>query len=259
MHPIPARQRVRRQPLELPIPADLLEQLHSRSHPFCSPPARLGEASKVEPRSDGSGAKSSVRTGAKSGVRGHLFRNLPPVALRGSAPDQPTTAADHRLAAPAREVPRRATPEPPGRRDRRRRHRVMRGRKTRASAFVAIGPLPTRGRRLPDPHGQNGSATSGLRSGRPGAARRRRRRAPARPAVAAVGASTAGDSSRPKGIAQKSAAGARRHFCCHESAAVSAALTRSKQAAALGAIQKPDPQSQTDSGPVMTALSGDTR
>lgn len=117
-----------------------------------------------------------------------LFRNLPPVARRGSTPDQPITAADHRLAAPAREVPRRTllshqavvTGV---------RHRVMRGRETRASAFVAIGPFPSRGRRLPDPHGQSGSATSGLRSGRPEAAPRRRRRVPARPAVAAAGAS----------------------------------------------------------------------
>ena len=38
MHPVLARQRVRRQPLELPVPADLLKQLHSRSHPFCGPP-----------------------------------------------------------------------------------------------------------------------------------------------------------------------------------------------------------------------------
>ena len=69
MHAVPARERVDRQPLELPVPADLLEQLHSRSHPFRGPPSTLDRAPKLDSQSDGSGAKSGVRTGAKSDVR----------------------------------------------------------------------------------------------------------------------------------------------------------------------------------------------
>ena len=56
-------------PLPLPIPPDLLEQLHSRSHPFCDLPSELRKARTVESRSDGGGAKSSVRSGANSDVR----------------------------------------------------------------------------------------------------------------------------------------------------------------------------------------------
>ena len=61
-----------RQPLELPVSADLLEQLHSRSHPFRDLPSMLDRARTVDSPSDGSGAKSSVRTGAKSGVRAQV-------------------------------------------------------------------------------------------------------------------------------------------------------------------------------------------
>jgi hypothetical protein len=63
------RPPLRSRPLPITVPADLLEQLHSRSHPFRGPPPTLDRAPKVEPRSDGGGAKPGVRTGAKSGVR----------------------------------------------------------------------------------------------------------------------------------------------------------------------------------------------
>ena len=52
MHPVPARQRVRRQPVELAIPPDLLEQLHSR-HPFCDLRSALQRTRTLRSRSDG--------------------------------------------------------------------------------------------------------------------------------------------------------------------------------------------------------------
>ena len=70
-------QLVDRQPLPITVPADLLEQLHSRSHPFRGLLLTLDRAPKVDSRSDGGGAKSGVRTGAKSGVRAQYFRVQP--------------------------------------------------------------------------------------------------------------------------------------------------------------------------------------
>ena len=69
VHTVAARQLVDRDALPITVPADLLEQLHSRSHPFRGSPSTLDRAPKVRPRSDGGGAKSGVRTGTKSGVR----------------------------------------------------------------------------------------------------------------------------------------------------------------------------------------------
>jgi hypothetical protein len=60
-----------RQALPVMVFADLLEELHSRSHPLCRLPSPLDEATKVRRRSDGGGAKLDVRTGAKSDVRAH--------------------------------------------------------------------------------------------------------------------------------------------------------------------------------------------
>ncbi|HYB26363.1 MAG TPA: hypothetical protein VEF89_07110, partial [Solirubrobacteraceae bacterium] len=54
MHPIPARQRIRRQPLELPIPPDLLEQLHSTLEPIPS--------TTSDPRSKEHGPSGHART-----------------------------------------------------------------------------------------------------------------------------------------------------------------------------------------------------
>src|SRR5450755_4016917 len=52
MHPIPTRQRMRRQPIELAIPPDLLEQLHSR-HPFCDLRSVLQRTRTLRSHSDG--------------------------------------------------------------------------------------------------------------------------------------------------------------------------------------------------------------
>src|SRR5581483_5398460 len=61
MHPVALRQRPDRQPLPLAITPDLLELLHSPSHPLCDLPRELRKARTVESRSDGSGAKSNGR------------------------------------------------------------------------------------------------------------------------------------------------------------------------------------------------------
>ncbi len=86
MHAVPSASACDRQPLELAVPADLLEQLHSRSHPFRGLPSTLDRATKVDPPSDGSGAKSSVRTGAKSGVRGQRIRSTATGAAHAVTP-----------------------------------------------------------------------------------------------------------------------------------------------------------------------------
>ena len=50
---MPARQRVHRQPLKLPIPTDPLKQLHSGTHPFCALRSMLRKARTLRSRSDG--------------------------------------------------------------------------------------------------------------------------------------------------------------------------------------------------------------
>ena len=65
MDAVAARQLPDRQPLPLAVPTDPLEQLHPRSHPLCDLPLGLRKARTVEPRSDGGGAKSGRRSGAK--------------------------------------------------------------------------------------------------------------------------------------------------------------------------------------------------
>jgi hypothetical protein len=101
---VPARERVDRQPSPVMVPADLLEQLHSRSHPFPGPPLTLDRAPKVDPRSDGSGAKSSVHTGAKSDVRAHVGARR-----RQSLSSASSSRREHSAAAPRdRSAPRAA-------------------------------------------------------------------------------------------------------------------------------------------------------
>ena len=72
MHPIPRRQRAHRQPLPIAVPPDLLEQLHSGTHPFCDLPRARETRTLGHDRTEG-GAKSSLRTGAKSGRRSHRW------------------------------------------------------------------------------------------------------------------------------------------------------------------------------------------
>jgi hypothetical protein len=69
MHSVAARQLTDRQPLALTVPTDLLELLHSRSHPSCDLPPELDEARTVGPPSDRGGAKSDRRGGANSDRR----------------------------------------------------------------------------------------------------------------------------------------------------------------------------------------------
>jgi hypothetical protein len=69
MNTVAARQLADRQTLPLAIPTDLLELLHPRSHPLCDLPLEIRKARTVESPSDGDGAKSSVRSGAKSDGR----------------------------------------------------------------------------------------------------------------------------------------------------------------------------------------------
>jgi len=51
------RQLADRELLSIAVAADLLEQLHSRSHPLCGLPLELGKARTVGSPSDGGGAK----------------------------------------------------------------------------------------------------------------------------------------------------------------------------------------------------------
>jgi alkylation response protein AidB-like acyl-CoA dehydrogenase len=69
MHPMTLRQGPDREALAIVIPADLLEQLHSGTHPFCRPPVRaLTRARSADDRTEG-GARSSRRSGANAGRR----------------------------------------------------------------------------------------------------------------------------------------------------------------------------------------------
>jgi hypothetical protein len=63
MHPIALGERTDRQALAVAIPADLLEQLHSGTHPSCRPPSARDNARTLGRRSDGSGARSSRPSG----------------------------------------------------------------------------------------------------------------------------------------------------------------------------------------------------
>jgi hypothetical protein len=74
MNPMPARQLAHRAALPIVIPADLLEQSHSRSHPLRVLRSELDKARTEEPRSDGGGAKSDVHTGAELEVHTHAAR-----------------------------------------------------------------------------------------------------------------------------------------------------------------------------------------
>ena len=62
VHPVTARQRPDRQSLTIVIPTNLLEQLHSGTHPFCDLRSVLEKARTVASHSDGSGAKSGRRS-----------------------------------------------------------------------------------------------------------------------------------------------------------------------------------------------------
>ena len=65
MNAMALRQRPDRQPLPIMITPDLLEQLHSRSHPLCDLPLELQEARTLGLPSDRGGAKSKEHSGAK--------------------------------------------------------------------------------------------------------------------------------------------------------------------------------------------------
>ncbi len=105
MHTVAARQLADRQALPRPVPTDLLEQLHPRSHPLCDLPSELVEARTVDSPSDEGGAKSSRRSGANSDRRAHHLRparteNRPaaPAASRAHQSDTCTPKAASRPA-----------------------------------------------------------------------------------------------------------------------------------------------------------------